>query len=216
MNTPQYKLIKGTQVWDGRSPYEMLFPPESDKNVSLGDVKTLRSAALNIFSNLGPVRTAILDKQMYVVGRSFAPRYLSDDSAFAAEAVPWLLNNFYPVCNLQGEEFDFITTMGLLSVHCDVFGECFIYLTSYPDSGFPAIQLIPCWKVDQPRQTGALGNDNRLTGVVPPVITATFPFNLPSDCGTTAAAQRGALGDEIAGTAEEATLVAVEKRRCNR
>lgn len=159
-----YKLVKATQVEDFHRPYWQQFPPEPDRAITLPDTKILRSHALRLFKNLGPVRVAILDKAMYSVGRHWQPKYLGEDTAYGAVAVPWLLENWYPICNVLGPEFDLITSLNLMSIHLDVFGEVFVYLTETPD-GYPQIQLIPCYRVDQPRQSGAINSKGQLTGV---------------------------------------------------
>lgn len=158
-----FKLVKGSAIEDFKRPYWWPFPAETDKSIDISDIKVLRSHALRLFKNLGPLRVAILDKAMYAVGRHWRPKYLGEDKAFGDAAVPWLIENWYPICNVLGPEFDFTTTLNLISVHLDVFGEVFIYLTETTE-GYPQIQFVPCYRVDQPRRSGAINGQGRLVG----------------------------------------------------
>lgn len=165
-----YKLVKASQLEDFTRPFLWSFPLETDKAITSGDVNILRSHALYIYKNFGPLRVAIQEKAMYAVGHNhWLPIYFGADQDFKAEVVPWLKDNWYPVCNVLGEEFDYQTTLFLMSIHLDVFGEFFLYLTiaddTYPgadDGGYPQIQIVPCYRVGQPRRDGVLDSQNRL------------------------------------------------------
>jgi hypothetical protein len=155
------RLLAGRRRWRG-----------SDLAVPLGDIGVLRSHVLHLFKNLGPLRVAIQEKSMYTVGTNhWLPVFMGSDQNYKAEVEEWLTYNWYPVCNVLGEEFDFQSTLYLASVNIDLWGEFFIYLTETEDSvdgagdgGYPQIQILWVYQIDQPRAPGALGVNNVLTG----------------------------------------------------
>jgi hypothetical protein len=159
-----YKLIDASQIENFHRPYWWtIFGGDTDKSVLPYDIKILRSHARRLYGNVGPLRVAIQEKAMYCVGRHWDASYEGADVAFGAQAEAWLADNWYPMCDVAGPEFDFKLVLYLLSVNLDVYGEFFIYLTEQ-ENGYPAIQRIPAHRIDQPRQSGALGSDLRLTG----------------------------------------------------
>jgi hypothetical protein len=168
-----YKLIRASHPEDFTRPYIRQFPLKTDKAVPFGDIGVLRSHVFYLFKNLGPLRVAIQEKAMYATGPNhWLPVWMGQDEAYKAEVEQWLIYNWYPICNVLGEEFDFQTTLFLLSVNLDVWGEFFIYLTESEDSepgaedgGYPMLQIIWVYQVAQPRAHGALNKDNVLTGL---------------------------------------------------
>lgn len=167
-----WKLIRASAPEDFTRPYVGRFPLKTDKAVPMGDIGTLRSHVFYLFQNLGPLRVAIQEKAMYAVGSNhWLPIFVGNDEAYKSEVEQWLILQWYPICNVLGEEYDFQTTLYLLSVNLDVWGEFFLYLTESEDSepgagdgGYPMIQIVWVYQIDQPRATGALDNANRLTG----------------------------------------------------
>src|ERR1700751_1965475 len=167
-----YKLIRAAHPEDFTRPYVRRFPLKTDLAVPLTDIGVLRSHVFYLFKNLGPLRCAIQEKAMYATGSNhWLPVFMGDDDDYRAEVEEWLIFNWYPICNVLGEEYDFQTTLFLLSVNLDVWGEFFLYLTeseeSEPgagDGGYPMIQIIWVYQVDRPRAPNALDSDSRLTG----------------------------------------------------
>jgi len=166
-----YKLIRAAQPEDFTRPYVRRFPLKTDLAVPLTDIGILRSHVLYLYKNLGPLRVAITEKAMYATGPNhWLPVFMGSDPNYKTEVEEWLIFNWYPVCNVLGEEYDFQTTLYLLSINLDIWGEFFIYLTeaedTYPgadDGGYPMVQIIWPYQVDQPRKPGALGAGNILT-----------------------------------------------------
>jgi len=159
-----YRLIDASQWEDFTKPFwwNIFFGP-SDKHIQASDVATLCSHSRRLYANLGPLRVAIQDKAMYAVGRHWLPVFKGSDQDFKSAAQDWLVHNFYPVCNVLGTEFDFQTTLWLLSIQLDIYSEAFIYLTE-TDEGYPQIQLVPRYRVAQPRKPGATDRNGRLIG----------------------------------------------------
>jgi len=167
-----YKLVKGAQLEDFTRPFIWYFPLETDKAILSSDIKILRSHAFYLFKNLGPLRVAIQEKAMYACGHNhWLPIFRGDDPNYKMEVQNWLQDNWYPVCNVLGEEFDFQTTLYLASIHLDLWGEFFLYLTETEDSepgagdgGYPQVQIVAPYEVDQPLQANAIDGKGILTG----------------------------------------------------
>jgi hypothetical protein len=158
-----YKLVKASQLEDFSKPYVWQFPLETDKSIVTSDIDILRSHSFYLFKNLGPLRVAIQEKAMYAVGHNhWLPIFRGTDLNYKGQVQEWLIENWYPICNVLGEEFDFQSTLFLISIHLDVWGESFIYLTE-SEEGYPMIQIVSPYSVVQPRQAGAL-KDGFLTG----------------------------------------------------
>src|SRR5260221_8618709 len=166
-----YKLVKASQLEDFTRPFLWTFALETDKAILGSDVYIRRAHAFYIFKNLGPLRVAIQEKAMYATGHNhWLPVYAGGDPAYKTDVADWLKNNWYPVCNVLGEEFDFQTTLYLMSIHLDVWGEFFLYLTETDESfdgagdgGYPPIQIIPAYRLDQPRGNGRFNSESVLT-----------------------------------------------------
>ena len=167
-----YKLVRAAQPEDFTRPYVRRFPLKTDTAVPITDIGILRSHVFHLFKNLGPLRVAIQEKAMYASGSNhWLPIFMGTDQDYKEQAENWLQYQWYPICNVLGEEFDFQTTLYLLSVNLDVWGEFFIYLTESEDSapgaedgGYPMLQIIWVYQVAQPRAANALDAKGMLTG----------------------------------------------------
>jgi len=84
---------------------------------------------------------------MYAVGRSWLPKYEGADQAWGERAREWLLNEWYPIADISGRDFQ--TSLFLASVAVDRDGDVGAILTEY-ETAFPAIQLIPSEGVHNP------------------------------------------------------------------
>lgn len=126
------------EIW--RRPLETRSTGDIKTEVNPTDRLQLLSDSRKLYANLGPCKGAIDAKGMYAVGRSWLPRFDGADKAWGATAREWLLNEFYPIADIGGGDFQ--TALFLLSVGVDRDGDCGALLTNY-DTGFPAIQLVP-------------------------------------------------------------------------
>lgn len=129
-----------------RRPYEPLTVRPITEEVSLHDRRRLMSDSRKIYANLGPAKGAINAKAMYSVGRSWLPRFEGADKEWGKLAREWLLDQFYPIADIQGRDFQ--TALFLLSISVDRDGDIGAILTEY-EGGFPAIQLIPSHVIGQ-------------------------------------------------------------------
>jgi hypothetical protein len=121
-------------------PFEQASLSKIADEVNPTDRAVMVSASRKLYANLGPVKGAVDGKALYAIGRSWLPRFVGKDKAWGDEARAWLLDEFYPIADIGGNDFQ--TALFLASVAVDVEGDCAPLLTEY-ETGFPAIQLIP-------------------------------------------------------------------------
>jgi hypothetical protein len=109
------------------------------QEVNPTDRAVMVSDSRKLYANLGPVRGAVDGKALYAIGRSWLPRFEGEDKAWGDAARDWLINEWYPLADISGNDFQ--TALFLLSVGVDVEGDSASLLTEY-ETGFPAIQLM--------------------------------------------------------------------------
>jgi len=121
-------------------PFEQPALSKIADEVNPTDRAVMVSASRKLYANLGPVKGAVDGKALYAIGRSWLPRFYGADKAWGDDARAWLLDEFYPLADISGNDFQ--TALFLASVAVDTEGDCAGLLTEY-ETGFPAIQLIP-------------------------------------------------------------------------
>lgn len=138
---------------------------DTNKAVNRSDHYNMLRYGRNLFASLPDLGGAIMSKAGWCVGPSaYTPISLSKNKAWAQEAERWLLDSFYPICNIQGNNFDFRTTLYLTSIALDVDGDNLMVLTT-TRSGFPQIAIIPSHRIGN-RYTpdGVLHDGSRYDG----------------------------------------------------
>lgn len=111
-----------------------------------------------IFASMPDIGGALLAKASWVVGpNSFSPVFTGTDQEWGYQAEDWLVNRFYPMCNVRGPNFDFRTSLYLTSLALDVDGDNLLVFT-YSRGGFPQINIIPSHRI------GCRGEDIVATG----------------------------------------------------
>lgn len=130
----------------------------------------LVSDSRKIFSNVGAAKAAIVDKNVYSVGRAWAPKFLGDDKEFGKRATDFLLDRFYGLCDISAGG-DFQTQLYLAGVGIDRDGDVAIALTE-DGAGNARIQLIPShsvgnrFKEDSQLERGPYRGLRQIDGVV--------------------------------------------------
>lgn len=124
-----------------RRPIESVSVRPMPDEVSTDDRLRLVSDSRKLYSNLGPAKGAIDDKAVYSVGRSWLPRFEGEDKAWGDAARKWLLDEWYPVADIAGRDFQ--TALYLASIAIDRDGDLGVMLTDYED-GMAALQLVGC------------------------------------------------------------------------
>jgi len=130
-----------------RRPLEVRTIGSISSEVNSTDREQLLSDSRKLYANLGPAKGAIDAKAMYAVGRSWLPKFEGTDQAWGERARDWLINEWYPIADVGGRDFQ--TSLYLASVAVDRDGDVGALLTQY-ETDFPAIQLIPSEAVHNP------------------------------------------------------------------
>lgn len=95
------------------------------------------------------VTSALIDsKTSYVSSSGFAPQFTGSDSNYGAEVMV-ALKDALQICNIRGPRFDWRTTWGMGVRHRATDGSYFVLLTSWGDTGWPAIQVLEGHRIGQ-------------------------------------------------------------------
>ena len=100
----------------------------------------------------GLVSALLRQKAGYVAASHFSPRFLGSDSDYGAEVMPALLSAL-KICNLRGPRFDWRESWRLSIPTRATDGRYFVLLTTWPDSGWPALQFLEGHRIGQRDQT---------------------------------------------------------------
>lgn len=115
----------------------------SDTSVGLDkmSLELVKRWSREMFSQLPFISVAIRTLANFAISDSYLPIYTGKDKEWWQEAEEWLLNDFYPNCNVRGSHFDFRTSLRLESQLIDVDGD---FLLVYgEEDNFPKFQIIP-------------------------------------------------------------------------
>jgi hypothetical protein len=139
-NTPSTSPMQYQPRWYviNDKPEELIQPWERRQQIQLG--RTL-------FATMPIVSSAILNKNHVAVGNAWQPVFAGDirneaDTAWMQAAENWLINDFYPNVNWQGQNFSFTDTLMMTGKDIDVDGGS-LMLFRTTKSGLPRIQLVP-------------------------------------------------------------------------
>jgi hypothetical protein len=122
-----------------------------DISNSVGTYQRLEQIQLarSLFTQCADLGGALLQKSSWVVSPgSFMPIYSGKNEKWGIEATNFLTQQFYPTCNVLGQNYNFQTTLYLSSLALDVDGDSGLFF-SYSKSGFPQIGLIPSHRIGQ-------------------------------------------------------------------
>lgn len=139
-----------TPMLTNRSNYRPRYysaPIDTKKGVSQSDRISQLAVARQLFASLPDLGGAITSKASWAVGpNSFTPIFVGEDQEWGNEVEKWLVNSFYPTCNLLGRNFDFRTTLNLTSIALDVDGDSLLVLRK-SRAGFPLVQIIASHRI---------------------------------------------------------------------
>jgi capsid protein len=129
-------------------PWERLHIEDIDDLIPNSDWWTILSASRKLFANHGICKATVLQKANYAVGRGWNPVYRGEDKDWGDQASKWLMNEFYPICDVRGPTFDFKTNLFIDSVAVSRDGDFFILLTE-SKTGYPQFQRIGAHRIGQ-------------------------------------------------------------------
>jgi len=125
------------------------------KSVSYEDWRTMLSASRRLWANYDVLKGATSQKAMHAIGRAWEPEFRGADKAWGEKATAWLMNEWYPVCDVRGENYDFKTDLFLSSQCIDRDGNAAILLTETAD-GYPQIQMIGIHRIGVRNREGII------------------------------------------------------------
>jgi hypothetical protein len=137
-------LFESAQNEYGIRPYWPTQDRDFDQNISSHGISKIRSDAQRLFANNGLIQAACGDKATYAVGRSWLPEFRGADAEWGKAAKDWLVEQWYPICDVAGTDFQ--TSLYLESLAVDHSGDYFLLLTEH-EEGFPAQQLLPANRI---------------------------------------------------------------------
>lgn len=102
----------------------------------------LMNYSRQLFSQLGNLGSAIVQKNQWATGDAWNPIFTGREQAWGNEVEKWLIESFYPVCDVRGEPYDFKTSLFLSGLSWDVDGDDAMIFTESM-SGFPMLRFVP-------------------------------------------------------------------------
>lgn len=131
------RLIEGG-VW--ATPYWRNFTQSFSKEVSIGEWRTVVSAARKLYWNVGVVNAAIDQKAMLTTGNgAFRPIFMGADREWGKRAEAKLLD-WFQIAYMDGSSWWDALTLENISIDRD--GDCLTVLTQN-SAGYPLLQLVP-------------------------------------------------------------------------
>jgi hypothetical protein len=134
---------------NGTRPYESVELKDIGQLVPSYDRRTILSASRKLYLNEPVLQGAVEQKAMYAVGRAWLPKFTGADVEFGKRATDWLINQWYPLCDIRGTDYDFTTGLFNTSIAMDRDGESWRLLTE-DKTGFPRTQEIPAHRIGTP------------------------------------------------------------------
>lgn len=121
------------RMWTGIGTRELINP---------FDWMELLMFSRQLFARRPNLAAAVVQKNLYAVGDAWKPHYSGDYEDWGKAAEEWLLNVWYPNCDVRGGVFDFTTNLFLSGVAFDVDGDD-VCVFAVDENGFPKLKFYP-------------------------------------------------------------------------
>ena len=144
-----HRPARAADRYTGARPYEAVELKDIGNLVPSYDRRTILSASRKLYLNDDLLKGAIEQKSMYAVGRAWLPKFTGKDTEFGKRATEWLLEEWYPIYDIRGSDYDFTTGLYNTSNGIDRDGETWELLTE-DRTGYPRIQQIPAHRIGSP------------------------------------------------------------------
>ena len=156
-------FLKAAENGGGRIPPQALRPLEPlRKLITQRDHQTVSFLSEKIFANFPLAEGIICQKSMHAVGNAWLPVFMGEDAEWGQEARRWLIEEWYPSCDVRGLNFDFVTDLYQGSTSIDYAGDLFEALIE-SENGWPQIQLIQARQIGQWETTGGANSRTKIT-----------------------------------------------------
>lgn len=114
--------------------------------ITEGDWLELLDYSRQLYAQLGNLGGAIIQKNLYAVGDAWKPQFYGSDQAWGEAVEEWLKEQFYPMADVRGPAFDFVTNLFLDGLAMDVDGDSLMVLTE-SERGFPQLKYYPAHRI---------------------------------------------------------------------
>lgn len=141
-------LVNGAERFSTNRPSMPVRVEGIERAVPITDWQVMLSVSRRLFANNGIIQGALTQKAMHAVGCAWQPVFQGADKEWGKAATVWLEEEWFPVCNVRGETYDFRTSLFLSSIDIDRDGDEAELLTETED-GFPQIQTIGAHRIGQ-------------------------------------------------------------------
>ena len=112
--------------------------------ITPNDFQKTLSLSRQLFARVTEVSGALLQKNNYVIGDSWEPRFDGADQEWGREAEDYL-ERWFKVCNLRGEPFDWTTSLYVDSLAIDRDGDAAMILAVV--DGEPRLQFVAAHQI---------------------------------------------------------------------
>jgi hypothetical protein len=125
-------------------------------NVGEYDRWELVNYSRQLFAQIGNLSTAIKEKNSWAFGDAWDAHYAGRNPAWGQEAEEFLRNQFYPMCNIRGPQFDLKTSLAVSGQMWDIDGDDVMVMTQSAN-GFPLLAFYSSTRIGQ-TATGPRGS----------------------------------------------------------
>jgi len=153
------RLIEGGSL--GQRPFYQQHTKSINRELPVGEWRTLTSAARKLYWNVGLVNSAIDQRAMLTVGKAMRPVYTGEDKAWGKLAEAWL-SDWFQIAYTDGASW--WDALFLESVAIDRDGDCLTVCTLSP-SGFPQLQMVPWHQVGDRGATPEVLTEGKYKGL---------------------------------------------------
>jgi hypothetical protein len=142
-------FLKSAENGGGRMPSTVVRAMEPLKKlITQRDWQTVSYISDKFFANFPLAEAIICQKAMHAVGSAWRPVFKGEATDWGQEARRWLIEEWYPSCDVRGLNYDFVTDLYQGSLAIDAAGDL-IELFSISENGWPMIQMIPSRQIGQ-------------------------------------------------------------------
>lgn len=145
-------------------PGQYILTENINRSVNWYDHRVILSVSRRLWANMGLIKGATCQKAMYAVERAWNPVFLGAAKDWGDEATRWLMEQYYPLCDVRGPNFDFKTNLYLSSISVDRDGDVFKMFTETAD-GWPQTQYLPAHRVGTPFGGEKIVQSGQYTGL---------------------------------------------------
>ncbi len=137
---------------------------DTSKGVTAYDRQDYMSLGRSLFAQCPDLGGALLSKASWAVGPgSYMPIYHGTNRTWGDEAEEWLVNQFFPVCSIMGNNYTFQTLLYLSSLALDIDGDTGLFFTT-SRNGYPLVGLIPSHRIGQRNKMEKIVKNGRFMG----------------------------------------------------